>query len=164
MKRPILWLAGGLLAGAVAVLAFGVLRGTPKPDGAGPPDGALPDPGTAVPVGTGGSGSSRGNASFYSVATNGTTTASGVPLDDSLSTAAHRTLPFGTRVRVTNLGNGLSETVAITDRGPFVRGRVIDVSRHAAEKLGMIQSGVVSVEIVVMPEGALTRKRDKNGD
>lgn len=152
MKRPILWLAGGLLAGAVAVLAFGVLRGTPKPDGAGGPDGALQDPGTAVPVGTGGSGSSRGNASFYSVATNGTTTASGVPLDDSVSTAAHRTLLFGTRVRVTNLENGLSETVAITDRGPFVQGRVIDVSRHAAEKLGMIESGVVSVEIVVMPE------------
>lgn len=94
---------------------------------------------------------SRGIASFYGVNTNGTRTASGIPLDDSKSTAAHRTLPFGTFVRVTNLSNGLKAVVKITDRGPYIKSRIIDVSRNAAEKLDMIQAGVVSVEVEVLP-------------
>jgi rare lipoprotein A len=97
-------------------------------------------------------------ASFYGVDTNGTATASGIPLNDSASTAAHRTLPFGSLVRVTNPGNGLSELVTITDRGPFVQGRIIDVSRNAAEKLGMIESGVVSVDLEVMVVGSIPQK------
>ena len=96
--------------------------------------------------------SSRGKASFYSVITNGTRTASGTPLNDSISTAAHRTLPFGTRVRVTNLSNGRSDVVKITDRGPFVKNRIIDVSQNAAKKLGMIEAGIIAVEIEVLPE------------
>ena len=96
-------------------------------------------------------GFSRGTASFYDVKSSGTLTASGTPLNDSASTAAHRTLPFGTLVRVTNLGNGLSETVEITDRGPFTKGRLIDLSRNAAVKLDMIKAGVISVEIEVLP-------------
>jgi rare lipoprotein A len=95
--------------------------------------------------------SSRGIASFYGVNTNGTRTASGVPLRDSLSTAAHRTLPFGTLVRVTNLRNDLQVTVKITDRGPFIKGRIIDLSRGAARKIDMIEAGIVSVEIEVLP-------------
>jgi len=97
-------------------------------------------------------------ASFYGVDTNGTTTASGIPLNDSASTAAHRTLPFGSLVRVTNVGNGLSEKVTITDRGPFVQGRIIDVSRDAAEKLGMFESGVVLVELDVMGLGTIPQE------
>lgn len=103
-------------------------------------------------------------ASFYGVKTNGTTTASGIPLSDTASTAAHRTLPFGSLVRVTNVGNGLSEMVTITDRGPFVQGRIIDVSRHAAEKLGMIESGVVLVELDLMLLGAIPQETSADDD
>ena len=62
-------------------------------------------------------------------------------------TAAHRSLPFGTRVRVTNLDNGASTVVTITDRGPFVRGRIIDVSWSAASRLGMRGAGVARVRV-----------------
>jgi rare lipoprotein A len=62
-------------------------------------------------------------------------------------TAAHRTLPFGTKVRVTNLSNGHSAVVTINDRGPFVRGRIIDVSKGAASVLGMRNSGVARVRV-----------------
>ena len=65
-------------------------------------------------------------------------------------TAAHKTLPFGTRVRVTNRNNGRSVIVRINDRGPFIRCRVIDVSLGAARRLGMIRSGVVPVSIQVL--------------
>jgi len=64
--------------------------------------------------------------------------------------AAHRSLPFGTRVRVENLSNGRSVVVRINDRGPFVGGRVIDVTRGAAEQLGMIRSGVAKVKVTVV--------------
>ena len=65
-------------------------------------------------------------------------------------TAAHRTLPFGTRVKVTNTLNGRSVVVKINDRGPFIRGRIIDVSRGAARRLGMIHRGIVPVRIQVL--------------
>lgn len=92
----------------------------------------------------------RGLASYYSVRTNGRTTASGVPLSDSANTAAHRSLPFGTLVRVTNMKNGRSQVVRITDRGPFIRGRIIDVSAKTAKELDMVRSGVVPVVIEVL--------------
>lgn len=93
---------------------------------------------------------SRGKASYYAVRTNGRRTASGIPLSDSIPTAAHRSLPFGTFVRVTNLNNGRSDIVKITDRGPFTRGRIIDLSLAAASNIGMIKSGVVPVEVEVL--------------
>jgi rare lipoprotein A len=65
-------------------------------------------------------------------------------------TAAHRTLPFGTRLRVTNVKTGHSVTVRVNDRGPFVAGRVVDVSHAAAEKLGMVRSGVAKVKVDVV--------------
>ena len=65
-------------------------------------------------------------------------------------TAAHRTLPFGTRLRVTNVENGRSVVVRVNDRGPWVNDRVLDVSRIAAKTLGMIGDGVTKVEIVVL--------------
>lgn len=157
MKNSILWLASSVLAIFITVGGYAAIRGKLKSDDAGSPSsGAENRPsahGDAVATTGKETGISRGIASFYGVSTNGTRTASGVLLNDSKSTAAHRTLPFGTLVRVTNLSNGLSETVEITDRGPFVKGRIIDVSHNAAGKLDMIRAGVVSVEIEVLSEG-----------
>ena len=79
----------------------------------------------------------RGVASVYSVASSSSRTASGRRLSDRGLTAAHRSLPFGTKVRVTNKRNGRSVVVTITDRGPFVRGRVIDLTLAAASAIGM---------------------------
>ena len=62
-------------------------------------------------------------------------------------TAAHRTLPFGTRLRVTHLGNGRDVVVEITDRGPFIKGRVLDLSYGAAKKLDMVRQGIAEVEL-----------------
>ncbi len=85
-----------------------------------------------------------GNASWYALRS---MTASGERMDPNALTAAHRTLPFGTKVRVKNLGNGRSVTVRINDRGPFTGGRIIDVSKAAAARLGMISSGTAKVSI-----------------
>src|ERR1035437_5555791 len=90
---------------------------------------------------------SYGLASFY---TEGTQTASGEKFDTHELTAAHRTLPFGTRVRVTNVATGRSVTVRVNDRGPFVPGRVVDVSYSAAETLGMIDRGIAKVKLDVV--------------
>ncbi|MEM7146039.1 MAG: septal ring lytic transglycosylase RlpA family protein [Verrucomicrobiota bacterium] len=96
---------------------------------------------------------SHGKASWYSIKTNrGTVTASGERLSNSAATAAHKTLPFGTKVKVTNLTNGRSEVVRITDRGPYIKGRIIDVTIGTAERLGMVTAGVVPVTVEVMEE------------
>lgn len=89
----------------------------------------------------------RGQASWYGPGFHGRHTASGERFDQDALTAAHRRLPLGTRVTVTNLDNGRSVRVAINDRGPYVDGRVIDLSRAAARRLGMIDDGVVRVRI-----------------
>ena len=88
-----------------------------------------------------------GLASFY---TEGLETASGEKLDGHKLTAAHRSLPFGTRVRVTNVANGRSVTVRINDRGPFIPGRVVDVSYSAAERLGIMERGITKVKLDVV--------------
>ncbi len=85
-----------------------------------------------------------GKASWYKLDGK---TASGEPADPGGMTAAHRTLPFGTEVTVTNLSNGRSVTLRINDRGPFSKGRVIDVTKAAAEKLGFINKGITRVKI-----------------
>ena len=92
----------------------------------------------------------RGLASWYGKKFHGRSTASGARFDMHRQSAAHRTLPFGTRVNVTNLENGLATVVVINDRGPFVDGRIIDLSRAAAKELDMIQAGVAQVEIEVI--------------
>jgi rare lipoprotein A len=89
---------------------------------------------------------SHGLASYYT----DTRTASGEKFDGKELTAAHRTLPFGTRVRVTNVKTGRSVMVRINDRGPFVQGRVVDVSPSAAKELGMVGSGVAKVKLDVV--------------
>ncbi len=88
-----------------------------------------------------------GRASFYHSLFDGRTTASGAKFDSRLLTAAHRTLQFGTRVRVTNLVNLKSVIVTINDRGPYVPGRIIDLSHYAAAKLGFVQKGVTRVRV-----------------
>ena len=88
-----------------------------------------------------------GVASYYGRRFNGRLTANGERFDMMAMTAAHKTLPFGTRLRVTNTSNGQSVIVRINDRGPFIRGREIDLSRGAAEQIGMISRGHATVEI-----------------
>ena len=93
----------------------------------------------------------RGKASWYSVGTNsGTRTASGQRLSNEAATAAHKTLPLGTKVRVTNENNGKSEIVTIIDRGPYVVGRIIDLTIGCAERLGFRQNGVAPVRVEVL--------------
>ena len=89
-----------------------------------------------------------GIASFYGPGFHGRRTASGERFDQRAMTAAHRTLPFGTRVRVVNIGNGKAVVVRISDRGPFVRGRVIDLSAGAARAIGVKGLGKVCVQRV----------------
>lgn len=91
-----------------------------------------------------------GQASWYGPGLYGNTTASGSTLRPSSMTAAHRSLPFGTRVRVTNLNNGRSRVVTIDDRGPYVGGRIIDLAEGAASALGVKSSGVASVKLEVL--------------
>jgi rare lipoprotein A len=88
-----------------------------------------------------------GVASFYQFDTQ---TASGDKFDPNKMTAAHPTLPFGTRLRVTNAATGRSVTVLINDRGPYVPGRVIDLSYSAAEKLGIVEQGIAKVKLDVV--------------
>lgn len=92
----------------------------------------------------------EGLASWYGPGFAGKPTASGERFVPCKRTAAHKTLPFGTRVRVTNLRNGRSVVVRINDRGPFVEGRIIDLSKGAARAIGMIDAGVVEVRLVVV--------------
>jgi rare lipoprotein A (peptidoglycan hydrolase) len=91
-----------------------------------------------------------GMASFYGSEFAHRRTASGERFDPSQLTAAHRTLPFGTRVRVTNLENGRRVVVRINDRGPYARGRVLDLSRAAARKLGFVSDGVTRVRLEIL--------------
>ena len=90
-----------------------------------------------------------GYASYYGQRFHGRRTASGHPFDASGSTVAHRTLPLGTEITITNLANGRVVTATVTDRGPFVRGRIVDVSRALAARLGFIHLGKTKVRVAV---------------
>lgn len=92
----------------------------------------------------------HGVASYYGDELAGNRTANGERFDPDDLTAAHRTLAFGSRVRVTNLANGKSVIVRINDRGPFSRGRVIDVSDAAAREIGMLRSGTARVSMTLL--------------
>lgn len=96
----------------------------------------------------------RGEASWYGPGFHGKKTASGEIYDQMKLTAAHKTLPLGTKTRVTNLENGNTVQVEINDRGPFVQGRVIDLSRAAARVLGFIQSGTAPVRLELVDEAS----------
>lgn len=91
-----------------------------------------------------------GKISYYSDALAGRPTASGVRYDPGEDTCAHRKLPFGTRVRVTLIDTRATATCEVNDRGPFVRGRILDVSRAVAKKLGLLKRGVARGEVEVI--------------
>lgn len=128
------------LALAVALVACGGAQ-EPKPKAKAPrPRAAAVQPG-AVQL---------GKASWYGGKWHGGPTASGERYDKRSLTAAHRTLPMNTRVRVTNTRNGRSVVLRINNRGPYTKGRIIDVSERAAEQLGMVKAGVVPVRVEVI--------------
>ena len=105
-------------------------------------------PESELTTGTGSLHSETGLASYYSDNMNGHATASGETYSSSKKTAAHRKLPFGTLVKVTNTANNKSVIVRINDRGPFVAGRIIDLSKAAANAIGMVGMGIVKVTIL----------------
>lgn len=127
-----------LVVGLLALLAAGCSR--------------MPRPGSLV------DSYETGGASYYGSEFQGRTTASGARYDGGLMTAAHRTLPFGTRVRIVNLGNERSVEVVINDRGPFRKGRIVDLSRRAAELIGLIKVGVARVRLEVLASPGVDRR------
>ncbi|MGC4094275.1 MAG: septal ring lytic transglycosylase RlpA family protein [Polyangiaceae bacterium] len=104
-----------------------------------------------------------GQASYYSDALAGRRTASGEPYKPGAYTAAHRSLPFGSVVRVSCDRTGRSVYVRINDRGPFVRGRVLDLSRAAAQKLGLLGHGVLDVRAEVVETGPAKKSARRRG-
>ncbi len=111
---------------------------------------SLPPTPPKVPVPPGTGAIQTGIASWYGPGFHGRPTASGMIYDQGELTAAHQTLPLGTKVMVTNLNNGRSTEVSINDRGPFAKGRIIDLSYAAARSLGMIGPGTIPVRIEVV--------------
>ncbi len=145
----------------VAALATALWLGgcaTRAPSGEPGADGPAPWPEAARgdDPGRGGDGGSLANAigsglaSWYGQAFHGRRTASGEPFDMHALTAAHRTLPFGTQVRVRHAATGREVVVRINDRGPFAKGRVIDLSHAAARVLGIERQGVARVQLFAM--------------
>ena len=129
--RPAVWLFTLLMVVALAGCT------TPRPKTPSPQE---------VPTETGALIGS-GKASYYGNQHHNKLTASGERFDQNALTAAHRTLPFGTRVRVTNTRNSQSVVVRINDRGPFVRGRIIDLSKAAFERIASARAGVIRVRL-----------------
>jgi rare lipoprotein A len=103
----------------------------------------------------------RGQATWYGGRFHGKPTASGEPFDQNAMTAAHRTLPMDTWVRVTNVNNGRTVEVRINDRGPYSKGRIIDLSRAAAVRLDMIRAGVIPVTVEVLRLGEKKKRRGR---
>lgn len=118
----------------------------PKPDATIVEDGASPE---------------LGRASWYDL---DTPTANGEALDDSEPTAAHRSLPFGTKLRVVNLKNGREVVVRVNDRGPFAKDRIIDLSKAAARELDMIADGVAEVSVLRLDDDQLAGNSDADGE
>jgi rare lipoprotein A len=127
----------------VATLAVSGCGGN-RPARANAPAAPAPVPGVYV---------EQGVASWYGLPFHGRRAADGEIYDMNQPTAAHRTLPFGSRVRVTNLSNGRQTEVRITDRGPFVQGRIIDLSFAAARSVDMVGSGIARVRLELLSSG-----------
>ena len=154
------------IAGFVSILA-GCAQVPPAPEAPAPPSSrppvapsppARPEPAPPPPATAPKEGAAhfaqRGSVSLYGRKFDGKKTASGEPFDPEALTMAHRTLPFGTLVRVTNLENQRSVEVKVNDRGPFVADRIADVSLAAARKLGMIDDGVIDARLEVIRPAA----------
>jgi rare lipoprotein A len=143
------------LSAVLTVFGLAVAMSTQAQTPAAPAPAATPAPAAApAPVAAPAAtvAGMDGLAAYYSDRLNGRKTASGQVFDQQKLTAAHQTLPFGTMVKVTNTKNGRSVVVRINDRGPTQAERVIDLSRAAASKLGMLRSGLVPVKLEVVKE------------
>ncbi len=141
-----------LALGALAATTVGAQTAAPAASPAAMPRASAPAaaaPAPAAPAATG-SDAMEGLAAYYSSRLEGRKTATGQTFRQSRLTAAHQTLPFGTRVKVTHAQNGRSVVVVINDRGPTQAGRVIDLSRSAAGKLGMLRAGLAPVKLEVV--------------
>jgi rare lipoprotein A len=142
-------------AALLCALALGGCAGTDALPPSAVPAPAIPEPvATPVPpvpvcVDTV-TYTEKGLASWYGAEHQGRLTASGVRFDMNRLTAAHRRLPFGTRLEVTNLANGRSVTVVVNDRGPYSGRRILDLSRKAADDLGFVRKGVTTVRIAAL--------------
>ena len=102
----------------------------------------------------------EGIASWYNIKTNyGTQTASGRPLRNDAFTAAHKEWPMGSKVKITNLRNGSTEVLTITDRGPYIKGRVIDVTAGSAQRLGFYEDGLTRTKIELLSLGSWKYQR-----
>jgi len=132
------------------------LERAPEPEPPRPAPTVPPTPAPTTPPAPPSSGDDatnaqqRGRISMYGNEFAGRKTASGEPFDPMALTMAHRTLPFGTRVRVTNLQNQRSVEVVVNDRGPFVSGRIADLSEAAARRIGMVADGVVEALLDIL--------------
>jgi rare lipoprotein A len=130
--------------GCMLIALAGVLAGCSTA-----PDLSRPDSGRGAPTKAPSAELGRGKASWYGPGFDGRRTASGERFDMNALTAAHRTLAFGTRVLVRNTQNGREVVVRINDRGPHIRGRIIDLSKAAAEALDLLQMGEAPVVLMV---------------
>ena len=161
---PAVWKGGAALACAT-LFGCAQLERAPEPAPATPTtpetSASAPAPETSptvpatppAPAATATSKQQRGRISMYGVEFAGRKTASGEPFDPDALTMAHRTLPFGTRVRVTNLQNQRSVEVVVNDRGPFAPGRIADLSEAAARRIDMVADGVVEALLDVVKVG-----------
>jgi rare lipoprotein A len=135
-QRQALWIAVGA---AILLCAPAIgLRHDPVEDVAGRVEAAVP------------AWTQSGRVSWYGPGFHGRQTASGEIFDSGALTMAHRSLPLGSRVRVTNLDNGRSVVLRVNDRGPYVRGRIVDLSRAAAKRLDFVDDGVVKARIELL--------------
>ncbi|MCI0747222.1 MAG: septal ring lytic transglycosylase RlpA family protein [Verrucomicrobia subdivision 3 bacterium] len=143
-----------LLLSAIALVVMFLGSGCASANRAGlvAPDERTPSRATAGKV-------QMGEASFYDNKFHGRRTASGERYDKSRLTAAHRTYPFGTTLRVTHLGNRRTVIVRVNDRGPFARGRIIDLSLAAARRLEMIRSGTARVKVEIITDRPISSRR-----
>ena len=151
MPALLLWVLMVLVVSGCATA-----RGSMPPSTPAPPRAVVPAPSPPrLPAPAPEDFEQTGIASWYGRQHQGKRTASGEAYDMNALTAAHRTLPLGTRVRVTNLDNGRSVDVRINDRGPFTRRRVIDLSYAAAQRLGAVGAGLfrVSLKTIAGPPG-----------
>lgn len=148
MPAVVLWVL-------LLVLVSGCATVSSPPSGPPPgPRAAARPPATRPPLPSPDDFEQTGVASWYGRQHHGKRTASGEVYDMNALTAAHRTLPMGSRVRVTNLDNGRSVDVRINDRGPFAGDRLIDVSYAAAQRLGAVGAGVFRVGLRAIPDSA----------
>jgi len=153
-----------LLAASACAMLFACAQPEPAPQPEPPRPPETLSPPSAPPAASDAAvnAQERGRISMYGKEFGGKKTASGELFDPAALTMAHRTLPFGTRVRVTNLESQRSVEVVVNDRGPFVAGRIADLSEAAARRIGMVNEGVVEARLDILSQGA-SRRTPANG-